>query len=142
MPNIAAVLKSEISRVARRELRAETESIRKAVSGYRTEIASLKRRVQALEKEVKIRSRGVRQGVRADRGEARDVRHRFSAEKLAKHRAGLSLSAADYAKLLGVSQLSVFKWESGKARPRDRYLPVIAEIRKLGKREAAARLAA
>lgn len=141
MPNIAALLKSEISRVARREIRSETEALRKAVATYRMEIASLKRRLQALEKVSSRKSRPALQVAAEGNGEVTEfVRHRFSAAKLAKHRASLALSAADYAKLLGVSQLSVFKWESGKARPRDRYLPLIAEVRKLGKREAAARL--
>src|SRR3954470_10273862 len=49
MPNIAAVLKTEISRVARKEVRSETQSLKKAGSTYRSEIAALKRRMQALE---------------------------------------------------------------------------------------------
>jgi len=32
MPNVAAILKSEISRVARKEVRAETESLNTAVA--------------------------------------------------------------------------------------------------------------
>ncbi len=45
MPNIAAVLKEEIQRLARKELKANTESLKKAVITYRSEIAALKRRV-------------------------------------------------------------------------------------------------
>ena len=41
----------------------------------------------------------------------------------------------------GVSALSVYKWESGKTRPRARQLEAIASLRKMGKREAQARLA-
>ena len=49
MPNIASILKSEISRVARKEVRAEVSGLKKGVSGHRSEIAALKRRLLALE---------------------------------------------------------------------------------------------
>jgi transcriptional regulator with XRE-family HTH domain len=52
----------------------------------------------------------------------------------------LGLSAADLGLLLGVSALSVYKWEQGKARPRAKYLEAIADLRGIGKREAAVRL--
>ncbi|WP_213030113.1 hypothetical protein, partial [Acinetobacter baumannii] len=53
MTNIAAVLKSEISRLARKQSRAETEALKKLVSVQRTEIAALKKRVQDIEKTLK-----------------------------------------------------------------------------------------
>ena len=39
MANIASLLKSEISRVARKEVRGEIAGLKKAVSSYRSEIA-------------------------------------------------------------------------------------------------------
>ncbi len=58
MPNIASILKSEIARVARKEIRGETLQLKKAVGVYRSQIAALKRRAQALEKQL----RGLRKG--------------------------------------------------------------------------------
>ena len=49
MANIASLLKSEISRVARKEVRADILGLKKTVGGYRTETAALKQRAQALE---------------------------------------------------------------------------------------------
>lgn len=139
MPNIAAILREEITRLARKELRSNTESLKKAVAGYRSEIASLKRRIDTLERQAKRTAKVVArvQPVQESNG---DTKHRFSAKGLATHRQRLGLSAADYGALLGVSSLSVYKWESGQARPRARYLPAIAAVRSMGKREAAARL--
>ncbi|GAC1531375.1 MAG: hypothetical protein NVS2B4_10710 [Ramlibacter sp.] len=144
MPNIGSVLKSEIQRVARKELRAETQQLKKTVTQYRGQIAQLKRRLQALEQQVRRQAKG---GGRAGATPAGSVDDeggpalRFSAKGLATQRKRLGLSAAAVAKILGVSALSVYKWESGKTRPRARQLEAIASLRKMGKREALARLA-
>ncbi|MBA2961357.1 MULTISPECIES: helix-turn-helix domain-containing protein [Ramlibacter] len=145
MPNIGAVLKNEMSRVARKELRSETQQLKKSVTQYRSQIAELRRRLQALEAQVKrlARSSGKAQAAPADDDdEDSGPSLRFSAKGLAAQRKRLGLSAASVAHILGVSALSVYKWESGKTRPRARQLEAIAQLRKMGKREAMARLAA
>ena len=142
MPNIASLLKSEIQRVARKELRAETQQLKKTVAQYRSQIAQLKRRVQALEQQVRRQSRGAGRAAAAEsQDEDTGPSLRFSAKGLATQRKRLGLSAASVARILGVSALSVYKWESGKTRPRTRQLEAIASLRKMGKREAQARLA-
>jgi DNA-binding transcriptional regulator YiaG len=145
MPNIGSVLKSEIGRIARRELRAETQALKKSVTQYRGQIAQLKRRVQTLERLIKRQGRSGGRSAAAPVEESEDdaqARLRFSAKGLAAQRRRLGLSAAAVAKLLGVSALSVYKWESGKTRPRAKQLEAIATLRNMGKREAAERLAA
>lgn len=143
MPNIAAVLKDEIARIARKEVRAQTEDFRKASSQYRTHIAALRRRIDELERELK---RVRKTGGRAPAADADDAQEggrqlRFSAARFAAQRRKMGLSAADFATLLGVSGQSVYKWEHGEARPRAKQLEAIASLRGVGKREAAARLA-
>jgi DNA-binding transcriptional regulator YiaG len=142
MPNIGSVLKTEIQRVARKELRAETQQLKKTVAQYRGQIAQLRRRLQALEQQVKRQARGgSRAGAAAETAaDEGGPSLRFSAKGLATQRKRLGLSAAAVAKILGVSALSVYKWESGKTRPRARQLEAIATLRKMGKREALARL--
>ncbi|MFM8575649.1 MAG: helix-turn-helix domain-containing protein, partial [Limnohabitans sp.] len=54
----------------------------------------------------------------------------------------LGLSAAEMGQLIGVSPQSIYHWETGKTRPRASQLEAIAAVRKLGKREVAARLSA
>ena len=142
MPNIASILKSEISRVARKEVRVQTQGLKKAVATYRAEIASLKRRAQTLEQELRrVGKLGAKPAPPvADAQEALSIR--FSAKSLASQRRRLGLSAADCGRLLGASSLSVYKWESGQARPRAKFIASIAGLRSLGKRDAAARLEA
>jgi DNA-binding transcriptional regulator YiaG len=53
----------------------------------------------------------------------------------------LSLSAAEMAKLLGVSAQSVYHWETGKSKPRASQLQAIAAVRKMGKKAVAIKLA-
>jgi DNA-binding transcriptional regulator YiaG len=138
MPNIASVLKSEIARVARKEIRAEIEALRKNSAHARSLIAALNRRVQDLERRAKKASAARRSETElpTTKGEAAE-KLRFSAKGFAAQRQRLGLSAADVAKLLNVSSLSIYKWEGAKARPRASYLPAIAAFRKLGKRNAA-----
>jgi DNA-binding XRE family transcriptional regulator len=142
MANVASVLKEEIARVARKEIRAETQSLKKAVSLFRTEIAALKRRSQALEQELKRLGRPPKKtgAVAAEDSEPRRGL-RFSAKGLASQRARLGLSAADCGLLIGASGQSIYNWEAGTAHPRARHLAAIAELRSMGKKEAAARLA-
>ena len=56
-------------------------------------------------------------------------------------RAKLGLSAADLAKLIGVSQQSVYNWEYEKSTPRQNHVGVIAALKSLGKKEVRRQLA-
>jgi DNA-binding transcriptional regulator YiaG len=138
MPNIGTVLKSEISRVSRKEVRGETQALKKSISQYRSQIADLKRRMQALEQQVKRVRKVSAPAAGADDEPGGQLR--FSAKGLAAQRRRLGLSAAAVAQLLGVSALSIYKWESGKTRPRARQIEAIASLRGMGKREALKRL--
>ena len=142
MTNIASVLKSEISRIARKEVRAETLGLKKAVGVYRTEIASLKKRTQALEAELRRLGKAQAKAAPVEAQAQPAQKLRFSAKSLASQRRRLGLSVPECALLVGASGQSIYNWEDGKARPLARHLPAIAALRTLGKKEAAARLAA
>jgi DNA-binding transcriptional regulator YiaG len=141
MPNIASVLKDEIARIARRELRSGTESTQKAVTVYRKQIADMKRRIAALEREVKGLRKGQGRRVAPASSEGEEGPSlRFRAAGFKAHRERLGLSAREVGLLIDASPLSVYKWENGQARPRNKHLTAIAALRKMGKREATKRL--
>lgn len=142
MTNIASALKGEISRVARKEVRADIASIRKALSGYRGEIAALKRRVQLLEQHSRQLSKGARKSEPTTNEDADSTGKRFSAKGLISQRKRLGLSAGDCALLVGAAPQSVYNWEAGKARPRAQHLASLASLRTLGKKDVAAKLEA
>ncbi len=136
MPNIATVLKDEIVRLARKEVRKEVEGLKKASVRYRTEIAALKRRVAELEKKhVRLEKKAPKKVIPEAEGEG-ITRHRFSARRFAAQRQKLGVSAGAMGTLLGVSAQSVYNWEAGKSRPRPQQLAGIAALRRLGKRQA------
>ena len=141
MTNLASLLKTEISRMARKEVRAETASLKKAVGVYRAEIAALKRRTQALELELRRLSKARAKAVPIEAQGPSAQTLRFGAKGLASQRRRLGLSAMDIGLLVGASGQSIYNWEEGKARPRAKHLPAIAALRTMGKKEAAARLA-
>ena len=146
MSSFADQLKSEIARIARKEVRAETRALKKANAQYRTDIAALKRRLADAERALARLAKGAGKA-RAKTAEAQDDASpaqglRFRVAGFANLRKKLGLSAAEMGKLMGVSAQSVYHWETGKSRPRAAQLAAIAAVRKLGKREVAARLAA
>jgi DNA-binding transcriptional regulator YiaG len=141
MTNMASLLKSEISRVARKEVRAETLSLKKAVGGYRAEIAALKKRARALEAELRRLSRAHAKTAPVEVPAQPVQKLRFTAKGLASQRRRLGLSAHECGLLLGTSGQSIYNWEEGKVRPRVKHLPAIAALRNMGKKDAAARLA-
>lgn len=140
MPNIASILKTEISRLARKELRSSTQASKNAIADYRRQIADMKQRIKALEGQVAKLSK---QGTKArspEPAKEEGPNLRFRAEGFARNRQRLGLSAKEMGLLLDASPLSVYKWEKGQAKPRAKHLQAIAALRTMGKREVTARL--
>jgi len=140
MSNFNSVLKGEIARVARKEIKAVADPLRKANANCRREIAELKRQVLALQKEVRLLSRVSRASAAVEADIQTNTR--FGAKGLKSLRARLGLSAADFGRLVGASGQSIYNWEAGKAVPRAGQQAALASVRGLGKREAAKRLEA
>ncbi len=142
MPNLAATLKAEISRLARKEVRAETESLRKTVAALRVDLQATKKKLRELEAQARKTSRPRLAPTASSEGStvAPDAKFRFSAKGLASNRKRLGLSADDFGRLVGATGQAVAGWERGANKPREKYLPAIAELRGVGKREVAKRL--
>lgn len=141
MANIASILKAEIARVARKEVRLEVEALKKSSTQHRSAIAQLKRQVADLEKELKAARRQVAMKSRESDAGATDKPRRFSATRLAAHRRKLGLSAAAYGKLVGMSGATLYLWEQGKSRPNPEQVKKLAAVRALGRRAVQDRLA-
>lgn len=137
MPNIGTILKQEITRLARRELRAELLATKKASAQYRHAIAALKSKVASLEKQIAQFGRRASKNASAPASESESAGTpiRFGAKGLKSLRARLGLSAAEMGKVLGVTGQSVYNWELGNARPRAEQIQKIVALRSVGKRD-------
>lgn len=146
MTTFASSLKKEMSRVARKELRDDFSTFRKASATSRSEIAELKRKMKTLESQVKALTRDVSQPVSTATETAALNRAKpgrkvtFGPAELLALRRRLGFTQAQMGILVGASSLSIYKWESGQVVPRAAQLLKLLAVRKIGKREATARL--
>lgn len=137
MPNFSSVLKAEITRLARKEIKNAVDPLRKTNGAHRREIAELKRQLASLQRELKASRKPT--GKTNDDSSRGRIR-RFSAGGLKTLRARLGLSAASIGRLVGASGQSVYNWEAGEALPRATQRVALASLRGIGKREAVKRL--
>lgn len=140
MPNIGAVLREEIQRLARREIRGQTGALRKASAQHRRDIARMKRQVSDLQRKLAVVVKQAGKGAASPEtgSDAKGVR--FTAKGLRSQRQRLGLSAANYGKLVGVTGQTIYSWEQETARPRRQQVEKIAALRGIGKRQALALL--
>nr|ACB12994.1 putative transcriptional regulator [Hydrogenophaga sp. PL2G6] len=146
MTTYAIAAKQEMTRVARKVMRPEMESMRADSAAQRKRVLDLERRVRSLEAalaalQIDLRSPRVQkdQGGSAALG-SQAQSSSFDAIGFADHRKQLGLTQAQMAKLLGTSALSVYKWERAGVIPRRAQQEKIESVMKLGKRAAAAKL--
>lgn len=137
MSNINVLLKQEIARVARKQIRTEIEPLRAATTEYRKTISDLKARLASVERELNAVKRvsPAKTPVLEEVSPAGGIR--FSAKGLKAQRARLGLSAIALARLMGVTAQSIYNWENEVSRPRASQLERIVALRKLGKKDVA-----
>jgi DNA-binding transcriptional regulator YiaG len=141
MTTLALALKDEIRRLARKEIKAQTGRTTRAVAQYRREIARLKRQQREHEKKIAFLAAQARKTLQSPAAIAKlNGDARFSARSTKAQRQRTGLSAADFAKLVGVSPLTIYNWEHNKTRPGKKQFAALIALRGLGKREAQAKL--
>ncbi len=140
MPNLAATLREEIGRLARRDIKSATATAKRSSAQYRKDIAELKRQVRDLKKEVTFLRKQEQKRIGKPATQATAGTVRFSPSWVSAHRERLEVSAADYGELVGVSAQTIYNWEQGISKPQAKQLAAWAAVRGLGKREAWRRL--
>ena len=142
MPNIAAVLREEIQRLARKEKRAANSQLHKDCARLKRDVAALKRQVTSLTRDNSRLTAQVAQLRKQARDpEAKEVQAaRFGPKLIAALRRKLKLTREDFATLVGVSANSVYLWENGQATPRAQSRAALVELRGIGVREARRRV--
>jgi DNA-binding transcriptional regulator YiaG len=145
MSNVVKMLKVEIARISKKEVKSATQAIGKSNTWLRKTVADLKKRLVLLEKENKrlvaaIKKFHVEQPEKVEQEEGKKVR--FSSSGIRALRKKLRLSQADFGKLLGTTPHAVYLWEKkiGALNLRDKTKAAILSIRGLGAREAKEKL--
>ena len=137
--NLTTVLRQEISRIARKETRAQIAQLRKASAGHRRTLAALKRQLRDQGRALATLRKNSVRAAAPSKAEAGATR--FRAGGVSAHRKRLGLSAEQFGQLAGVTGQTVYNWEKGK-RPREAQLAALGAVRAMGKREAMAKLEA
>ena len=143
MSNVMKELKSEISRLARKEARAVVSPVKKASTTDRGWIAGLRKQVNALQKELAGLKRAVPAPEKALSAKTEpEGRFWITGKGVRKLRRRLGLTQAVFGKLVGVTPNAVVLWErkDGKIGLRKATAGRLQEIKGKGKREVAAML--
>lgn len=136
MASITSLLNDEIRRLARKEVTTQLDHLKKQSATHRRDIADLKRQIGELQRTIAYLQKQEKGRLEEEPKEELATNVRFSPKSVKNHRAKLNISAADYGKLIGVSPLTVYNWESGKSKPRQKQLAALVKIRGYGKRDA------
>jgi DNA-binding transcriptional regulator YiaG len=143
MPNIGAVLKQEIQRLSARESRIQTESLRRAATAHRKQMSKMRAQMAALESQLASLQKSLKAATRATAAPEKPSKavRPMRAAAIRAMRARLGITAAQLAKLVGVSDQSIYNWEHEKAKPMAAQAAALLALKVLGKRQVRERLA-
>ena len=136
MGKIEQTIKSEIVRLARKQLRATCVPLAREVRQLKRIVRELRRTVhplKALGAELEAQRAAELAKLEAAPEEVRAAR--LSPRLIRKLRQKLGISQSALATLVGVSAGAVAFWEQGRARPREQTKAALVALRKLGKRD-------
>ena len=147
MPNVAHVLREEIQRLARKQVKAGVSPVKRETVRLKKSVADLRRQLTALSRTnqellTKVTALVASQETGAAKEQAANLRP--TSRGLGALRRRLGLTQVQFGALLGVSGQAVGQWESkgGRVRMRPATLGALAGIQHIGRREARRRLEA
>ncbi len=140
MPALGVLLRDEINRLARKQLRQHLAPLRNSATQQRSAIVALNHRVSALEDRISRLERAAQRAAAATDESKAGRKVRFAAKGLRTLRARSGLSAGDFGRLVGVSGQSIYNWEREVSIPKPAQVHALAAIRGFGKRALHARL--
>jgi DNA-binding transcriptional regulator YiaG len=136
MGKLDTILKSEIVRLSKREMRKVTVPLGRDVRSLKSTVSQLRKTVSLLERfAVRQQSEmaSERSKLQADAEEVRKAR--FSPRLIRLLRKRLAITQRELAALAGVTVGAIYQWEQGLFEPRDDKKKALVALRKLGRRE-------
>jgi DNA-binding transcriptional regulator YiaG len=136
MGKVESTIRSEIERLARKEIRRVTVPLAKDLKGLKGVVGQLRKAAAVFEK-AEIRSRKPSEAKPALAAVSPEEMKaaRLSPRLIRTLRERLGLTQKDLAALLGVTVGTVHHWEMGKFDPRGEKKGALVALRKLGRRQ-------
>jgi DNA-binding transcriptional regulator YiaG len=136
MGKLEATIKSEIVRLAKRELRKTLVPLGRDVRLLKSSVSQLRKTVLALERFVAQQQNELKKRKIPLEATPEEVKKsRFSPALIRSLRKNLGISQKELAILAGVTVGAAHLWEKGKFGPGDEKKAVMVALRKLGRRE-------
>lgn len=136
MGKIETTIKSEIVRLAKRELRSVAIPLRKDVWGLKNAVSQLRKTVLNLERFISHQRKEWEKRPPLKAAPEEVEASRFSPRLIQSLRRRLGLSQRSLARLVGVTPLAVYQWENGVFKPKKEKKEILVALRKLGRRDA------
>ncbi len=134
MGKLEIIIKSEIQRLAKRQVRATFIPIRREVRAMRLKLSGLSKTFSTLDRLAKEQmEKAPKPGLSATPEEAKAAR--LTPDRIRRLRNKLGVSMRELGILTGSSIGAVLSWEKGKFRPKGEKKAALAALRKLRKRE-------
>ena len=136
MGKLEGIIKDEIIRLAKREMRMKFVPSRRDVRSLKSIASQLRKSVLGLQRFVSQQERQMGPKPVPEVTPEDMKKARFSPRLIKSLRKHLGVSQREMAALAGVTVGAVFQWEKGKFEPKDEKKKILVGLRKLGRREA------
>jgi DNA-binding transcriptional regulator YiaG len=136
MGKVEAIIKSEIVRLAKKEVRKPFIPLGRDVRSVKSTVSQLRKTVSNLERYIALHKKQWEKEPPLKAAPEEVETSRISPRLIRSLRNRLGLSQRDLARLAGVTPLAVYQWESGVFKPKKEKKSVLVALRKLGRREA------
>ncbi len=134
MGKIEAIIKSEIVRLAKREVRKISVPLGREVRVLKNTVSKLRKTVLVLERFTALQKRESEKKISFEATPEEVGASRLSPRLIRSLRKRLGISQRELARLTGVTPLAVYQWETGTFKPKKEKKAMLVGLRKLGRR--------
>ncbi len=136
MGKVESIIKSEIVRLAKREIRKITVPLGRDVRSLKATVSQLRKAVLTLQRITASHQKEMEKGKMPLEATPEEVKEsRFSPRLIRSLRKHLNITQKELAILAGVTMGAIHQWEAGQFNPGMKKKAVMVALRKLGRRE-------
>jgi len=136
MGKVEGIIKSEILRLAKREIRKISVPLGRDVRSLKSVVSQIRKTVMALERFATQQQKELSKRKVPLEATSEEIKiSRFSPRLIRSLRKRLGVTQRELAILCGVTVGAIHQWESGMFKPRGEKKGMIVALRKLGRRE-------